>query len=359
MRVLFDVSCLDHERISGVGTYARHLAHALSQKSGLEVVGSYRFSKQRKLNIIQRHWMGAVKPYFPLVSNFESTSFSVFHGPDFRVPAIRRAARVVTIHDLAYYEPGHTDAKFAADRIAKTEKLLNHNPPDAVIAVSHFTKNQIVMRFPKVADRVHAVWHGADHLLLPAYKGARPFPEPYFLFVGNLEARKNVIGLIRSFTILKQKPEHAQTRLVLVGKAGFGFEDIMNEAKQSSARSHIVLPGFIPNIGLINYYQWAEAFVYPSFYEGFGFPVLEAMRLGCPVITANVSATPEVSGDAALLVAPNEYEEMANAMARIVEDQKLRQSLVSRGRDRGKEFTWDKCATATVNVYNAAIARKS
>ena len=355
MRVLFDVSCLDHERISGVGTYARHLAHALTLMSKMDVVGSYRFSRQRKLNIIQRHWMGAVKPYFPILSNFDPGNFSVFHGPDFRIPNIRGPARVVTVHDLAYYEPGHTDAKFATQRIAMTERLLTHNPPDAVIAVSKFTKQQIDMRFPKMADRVHAVWHGADHLLLPAYKGPRPLPEPYFLFVGNLEARKNVVGLIRSFTILKERPEHADTRLVLVGKSGYGIDEIMNEAKMSAARDHIVFPGFIPNIGLINYYQWAEAFVYPSFYEGFGFPVLEAMRLGCPVITANVSATPEVAGDAALLVAPEDYEQLAHAMQRLADDQELRKTLIDRGRQRGQEFTWAKCASETVNVYRQVV----
>lgn len=351
MRVLFDVSCLDHDRISGVGTYARHLAHALSQVSSVNIVGSYRFSRQRKLNIIQRHWMGQVRPYIPIWSDFEPGPFSVFHGPDFRVPMVRGLARVVTIHDLAYYEPGHTEEKFAAQKIAQTEKLLGRNPPDAVIAVSKFTKQQIDLRFPKIADRVHAVWHGADHLLLPAYKGPRPMAEPYFLFVGNLEARKNVVGLIRAFGILKQRPEHAQTRLVLVGKAGFGIEEIMEEAKLSDAREHIIFPGFIPNIGLINYYQWAEAFVYPSHYEGFGFPILEAMRLGCPVITANVSATPEVAGDAALLVSPTDNEELADAMERIADDHELRQGLIRKGRSRGQHFTWANCAADTVKVY--------
>ncbi|MGE3387358.1 MAG: glycosyltransferase family 4 protein, partial [Bdellovibrionales bacterium] len=305
MRALFDVSCLDHERISGVGTYARHLAYALTQVPKLDVVGSYRFSRQHKLNIIQRHWMGPVRPYIPVWSAFDCRDFAVFHGPDFRVPLVRGPARVVTIHDLAYYDPGHTEERFARKKIALTEKLLGRKPPDAVIAVSHFTKHEIVKRFPKIADRVHAVWHGADHLLIPANKGSRPLPEPYFLFVGNLEARKNVAGLIRAFTILKQRPEHAYTRLVLVGKAGFGIDEVLNAAKKSAARDHIVLPGFISNIGLVNYYQWAEAFVYPSLYEGFGFPVLEAMRLGCPVITSNVSATPEVADNAALLVNPH------------------------------------------------------
>src|SRR5262249_1949134 len=142
-------------------------------------------------------------------------------------------------------------------------------------------------------------------------RGPKPMKEPYFLFVGNLESRKNVAGLIRAFGRLKARPEHADTRLVLVGKAGFGIEDILNEAKHSPAPDHIVLPGFISNLGLVNYYQWAVGFVYPSLYEGFGFPVLEAMRLGCPVITGNTSATPEVAGEAAVLVNPRDDDEIA------------------------------------------------
>ncbi len=145
-------------------------------------------------------------------------------------------------------------------------------------------------------------------------------------------------------------------RLVLVGKPGFGFDEILEAAKTSSHREHILLPGFIPNIGLVNYYQWAEAFVYPSHYEGFGFPIIEAMRLGCPVITANATATAEVAQDKAILVSTTSPEELGLALAAISTDSNRRAQLIREGLAWGKTFTWHKCANETLEVYKKAVA---
>jgi O-antigen biosynthesis alpha-1,3-mannosyltransferase len=354
MRVLFDVSCLDHERISGVGTYARHLAQALARLRRIELTGSWSISRHRQLPIIRRHWTGELAPYIPLWSDWRTNGFEVFHGPDYHIPKVRRLARVVTIHDLAFFEPGYGVPRIARSRRQGVLHLLRRQKPEAVIAVSDFTRQKILERFPEFEGRVHTVWHGADHLLVPVNRGPRPLPEPYYLFVGNLEARKNIIGLLRAFNVLKRRPEHKETRLILVGKAGYGFDEIKRVCRESSFPEHIILPGFISSMGLVNYYQWAEAFVYPSHYEGFGFPILEAMRLGCPVVTSSVSASPEVAGDAALLVNPTDPEDIAEAMARVAQDQKLRENLIARGRNRGNQFTWERCATETVAVYEQA-----
>lgn len=355
MRILLDVSGLDHMRISGVGTYVRHLGQALLDDPKVNIQGSYRLSRWRHLNVIRRHWLGPVRPYFPFFLDISPNDCDLFHGPDFRLPNLRGVKRVVTIHDLAFYERGFTAAKFAADRIALTEDVLGKKSPEAVIAVSNFTRDEVLKRFPKLRGRVHTVWHGADHLLIPANKGPRPMAEPYFLFVGNLEARKNVVGLIRAFSILKNRPEHKQTRLVLVGKEGFGFDEIKEVCRDVQCTEHIILPGFINNLGLVNYYQWAQAFVYPSFYEGFGFPVLEAMRLGCPVVTSSTSACPEIAGGAAELVDPYQPESIAEGMRKLVEDQELRRQIIARGQVRGVEFRWQDCAKNTLGVYQKAI----
>lgn len=359
MRVLFDVSGLDHMRISGVGTYVRHLGQALLETKGLQVEGAYRLSRWRRLHVIRRHWLGPVRAYFPYLMDITPRDCDLFHGPDFRLPNLRGVKRVVTIHDLAFYERGYTQAKFAAQRIELAEHVLGKLNPEAVIAVSNFTRDEILKRFPKLAGRVHTVWHGADHLLIPANRGPRPIAEPYFLFVGNLEARKNLVGLIRGFALLKNRPEHKNTRLVLVGKEGFGFDEIKQVCRDVSCSEHIVLPGFISNMGLVNYYQWAEAFVYPSFYEGFGFPVLEAMRLGCPVVTSKTSACPEIAGDAAVLVDPYSAESIAEGMLKMSDDQSLRTQLIERGQIRGVQFRWQDCGAQTVNVYKEALRSSS
>ncbi len=360
MKVLFDVSCLDHERISGVGTYARHLAHALDKNPSVQLTGSWRLSRHRHLQVIRRHWDGELAPYVPIWSAWRSQGqHEIFHGPDYRIEDTKGLARVVTIHDLAFFEDGYCAPRFAEARMANVNHLLKKQRPEAVIAVSRFTQNQIEERFPEYRGRVFTVWHGADHLLVPSNKAQRPIPEPYYLFVGNLEARKNLVGLLHAFNILKKLPGHKETRLILVGKPGYGFDEIKQVCRNQKSPGHILLPGFMNNMQLVNYYQWAEGFVYPSHYEGFGFPILEAMRLGCPVVTSNVSATPEVAGDAALFVRPKDYEAIADAMAQVAENQQLRAELVKKGLARGSQFTWDRCASETIKVYQAANSLKA
>lgn len=353
MHIGFDITCLDHERISGVGTYARNLAIALNSYKTLRITAYYKASRARQLEIFSRHWPGVLEPLWPILPQFFGLPIDIYHGPDFRIPKIKNVPRVVTIHDMAVFEDGFNSDQFKDKKRAQLQKTLVEQNPEAIIAVSHFTKHEICRRFPDLEKKITTVWHGADHLLLPANKGPRPIPEPYFLFVGNLENRKNLIGLIKGFVCLKAKPNFRDVRLVLVGKPGFGFQEILDVAKSSPHREHILLPGFIPNIGLVNYYQWAEAFVYPSHYEGFGFPVIEAMRLGCPVITSNTTATAEVAKDNALLVDANDPESIGGAMEKISSDLSLREDLIRRGRDWGKTFTWEKCAQETLSVYKS------
>lgn len=354
MKLLFDVSCLDHERISGVGTYARFLLAALGRRAGLSVTGSWKVSRHKKLRWIRSHCVVELEPYIPFWSDLNPKKYDVFHGPDYRIPGSKHFKRVVTIHDLAFYEPKFTADSFARKRIAVVDRTMAKYDPEAIVAVSEFTRQEIIRRFPKYAERTFTVHHGADHLLIPSTRGPRPIENPYFLFVGNLEARKNVTGLIRAFSLLKQQPAYKDFKLILVGKAGFAFDEIKDAAKASNAREDILLPGFISNMGLVNYYQSAEAFVYPSHYEGFGFPILEAMRLGCPVITASTTASAEVAGDAAILAAPDRDDEIAEAMARLALDSDLKRQLIDRGHIRGKQFSWADCAEKTEKVYQFA-----
>lgn len=299
-------------------------------------------------------------PYLPIGTDWQlGTRFEVFHGPDYEVANLRRTAKVVTIHDLSFYEEGYGTTRANRKRQSGVARLLKKRRPEAVIAVSDFTREKLLERFPEYEGRVYTVRHGADHLLIPSNKAMRPIPYPYYLFVGNLEARKNIVGLVKAFDILKTKPGHKDTRLILVGIAGYGFEDIKAACKAAVEPEHILLPGYLSNIQLVTYYQWAEGFVYPSHYEGFGFPILEAMRLGCPVVTSSVSATREVAGDAALLVPPKDAESIAQAMERVAEDTRLRDDLTAKGVARGRSFTWAKCAEETLQVYGHAISIKA
>jgi len=356
MRVLFDVSCLDHEKISGIGTYARHLLAHLGQRRGLEINGSWRLSRHKRLRWIRGNCSIEISPYIPLWSSFNFAGYDVFHGPDFRVPYAARFPRVSTVHDLAFYHEGYHSQEFARKKRQMVDGLLRRARPEAVIAVSEFTRQEIIQNYPEYENRVFTCYHGADHLLVPTTRGIRPFAFPYFLFCGNIEHRKNLHGILSAFENLKAHPAFNDIRLVLIGKAGFGFKEILEHAQKLKYRDHVIFGGFITNMGLVDYYQYAEAFVFPSHYEGFGFPILEAMRLGCPVITSSTSAAGEIAGDAALKVDPDNSDAITSAMVQILEKPEISKSLRERGLRRGAEFTWKACAERTEEIYNKAIA---
>jgi glycosyltransferase involved in cell wall biosynthesis len=353
MKILFDVSGLDHEQISGVGTYVYHLARALKQRPDVDVVGSWKLSRYKKLGWIRQHANLPLRPFIPGWSALNLARFDVFHGPDFRVPPVRMK-KVVTIHDLAFFEEGMTSEKFAASRRQLMDDLIKKVRPEALIAVSQYTRKMLIERYPEYEPRTFVVYHGADHLPAPGTKGARPFAEPYFLFVGNIEARKNVGRILRAFDLVKTQARFRDFRMVLIGKPGFDHESIVKVLGELKHREHVLQPGFVPNAELVSYYQNAEAFVYPSLHEGFGFPILEAMRLRCPVITSNTSAAAEVAGGGALRVNPLEADEIAGAMTMIVEDNTVRHNLIKKGVARGAEFLWSRCAEATCKVYAKA-----
>jgi glycosyltransferase involved in cell wall biosynthesis len=167
----------------------------------------------------------------------------------------------------------------------------------------------------------------------------------YFLYVGSLHPRKNLVLLLRAFaSLVKRGMLESDVRLVLVGKRGWLYEEILAEASQPLLRDRVVLPGYVPDKDLPALLSGALAFILPSLYEGFGLPILEAMACDAPVICSRVSSLPEVAGDAALLIDPHDREDLAQAMARVACEPELREDLVHRGRAQVARFSWEACA---------------
>ncbi len=352
MRVLFDATCLIPEKLSGIGVYAKNLFLSL-QAVHPDLVPVYKKSRLLKTKHISRH-IGRKGSAFFETQLALSSSLTLLHGPDFRLLSSHpKIKKVVTVHDVAVFHENFNSQKFRESGQLQMNVLFEDLQPDRVIVPTETVKSEILARWQGWDDRVVAIPHGGDHLLAKAEKqeGAKPLAHsfPYFLYVGHLENRKNLDGILSAFE--KYCEQDTEIRLVLVGKDGFNAESFHQRIQNSKFKDRIVLKGFVTDQALATLYQQARAFLFPSFYEGFGFPILEAMALGCPVLTSNFGSMKEVAGEAALLVDPHSLESLVAGLKLLHESESQRTRLIEAGHSRVKEFTWQKTAKRVAQVY--------
>lgn len=271
-----------------------------------------------------------------------------------------KAPYVVTVHDLIRYFDlqRHTPLIHhpnLRDRLYLGLDYGGIRHASAVIAVSRTTKADLVGHLGVEESRVHVVYEGVDHRQFRPVN-ARPFEFPYLLFVGSEQPRKNLAALIDAFARLKRSGAHPDLRLVKVGAPGGRESDFRAKTERLVAQhgvgdSVILIDRVHPEV-LPAYYAGAECTVMPSLYEGFGFPVLEAMACASPVVASSGGSLPEIAGDAAVLASPHDPEAIAAAIGKVVTDRVFREDLRIRGVQRAAEFTWDRAARETQRVYD-------
>lgn len=277
----------------------------------------------------------------------------LFHGLNNVVPLRCPCARVVTIHDLSTvrFPQLHTAMKRTYWQIMMRHAVRRSA---AIIAVSEATKSDLHTFFGVEPERVTVVPHGSmewtDVAGVEALEQWGLSPKQYVLFVGTLEPRKNIEALVRAFGLVRERLT-GLWKLVLAGSVGWHAHDLIAFLDNCPWRESIVQTGRVSERLLRRLYQDAAVFVYPSTFEGFGFPVLEALSAGTPTVTSNVSSMPEVAGDAAILVDPNSVPEIAKAIESVVCDSRMAQDLSVRGRERARLFTWRRTAELTCEVY--------
>ena len=273
--------------------------------------------------------------------------------PAHTIPLIRRPGlkTVVTIHDVGFQEfleqyqsrwwrlYGGRISNFAA-------RTATH-----VIAVSQSTKRDLIEKLGVASEKITVVHEGVDH--------SRFAPNPktdddYLLFVGTVQPRKNLVRLIEAFSILNS--QFSTLNLVIAGKEGWLTEEIYAAPKKFGVEDKVKFLGYVPTDEIVSLMRGARALVFPSLYEGFGLPVLEALVCGCPVVTSNVSSLPEVAGEAGILVDPYDTEEIARGIKKVLElSEEERQDLIREGLKQAQKFSWEKAARETREVFERIL----
>jgi glycosyltransferase involved in cell wall biosynthesis len=289
----------------------------------------------------------------PLVAY--SQEMDLLHAPVNVAPFLSRTPIIVTIHDLAFFEypgqyPGFQRRYLAAMTRASTHRAAK------VITVSSFTGADVAERLDVPESKIVAVPNGVDEAFYPRagtdeltrFREEQRLPDQFLLFVGTLQPRKNLIGLLRAYAMLS---ESERIPLFVVGGAGWMYANIFEEVQRLGISDEVWFPGYAASEMLPLWYSAATAFIYPSFYEGFGLPVLEAMACGTPVVTSDRTSLPEVAGDAGLLVDPDDPEDISEAIRTLLTDDTRREQLAQRGLERARQFTWRRTARETMAVY--------
>lgn len=370
MRIGFDSSPLTARR-SGIGNYvANLLCEIVQQLDGDDRIAALSVGRAAPdysalgLALESRHISIPARGMYRIWNTFRWPSadgllggVDVYHATNFFLPPVRNARRVLSIPDASFaVVPELCSPKIVGPFSGSVAHFARQ--ADVILTISEASKRDIIEQFGADDAKIKVTYPGPGVVLESA---ADVDPEtalsesfglhgPLVLFVSTLEPRKNIPGLVRAFDSVAGNVPHT---LVLAGQLGWNTGPIMDAINTARHASRIRHLGFVADNDLAALYDAADLFVFPSFYEGFGLPVLEAMRAGCPVITANNSALPEVGGDAAVYVDAEDWEALAAAMNRVLSDDTERAAMADRGRAHAARFTWRACAEATLAAYRS------
>jgi glycosyltransferase involved in cell wall biosynthesis len=362
--------------LTGVGNYAYQIARKLRQiapthdytyfygyySSRLLSPGEHLDSVHRVKEAVRKiPFLGTAARSLKDVANlFSSREFDLYFEPNFIPLNIRARRTVVTVPDFSFarFPEWHTSDKvhYYAKNFGKKIRRA-----DRIIVISDFIRNEAIQRFGFLPEKLTTIPLGVDREiyrvydprdLLPIREKYR-LPENFLLFVGSLEPRKNLERLLLAYQDLEEATRR-EVKLVLVGSKGWENERIVSLIRKM--KSDVSYLGYTPEEDLGKIYNLARLFIYPSLYEGFGLPPLEAMACGCPVLVSNAASLPEVCGEAAYYVDPQEPNSISEGIGRVLRDDGLRHALAKKGIDRASSFSWEKSAREHLRVFEETLS---
>ncbi len=378
MRICFDLSPAAH-RHAGIGRYAHELLAALTR---IDRANTYRvFHNQLAFNervdapldplprtvipLTAKPWRMSVllADFLRVPMDRWIPGIDVFHGTDHLLPPLRRARTVFTLHDLIFkFFPEYHLPLNRAFLGLMLPRFLRR--ADAIIAVSECTKRDAIRLYHLPPEKITVIYEGVDPALRPVEdknlieqaRARYAHDQPFVLYLGTIEPRKNLIALIDAVRALRARG--LPHRLLIAGRKGWLYQATFDHVTRTGMSEAVVFLDYVPDAELPALFAACDAFVFPSLYEGFGLPPLEAMACGAPVVCSNTSSLPEVVGEAAVLFDPRDVGEIAGAIERVVSDVALRDELRAKGIAQAAKFSWERAARETLAVYERVTKSK-
>jgi len=370
LRIAIDARKLrDH----GIGTYVRNLLRHLS-----------RIDQTTEYVVLCREWDREIVDAFG--ENFRpvpesSPGYSVreqitvprdlrreranlFHAPHYVLPTLTPCKSVVTIHDCIHLRfPQYLPSRLGYAYARSSLWMATHRS-SRIMTVSEASKRDILEYYNVPRTKIDVIYNGIDERFgetppeddVAGVRERYQLNDPFVLYVGTIKPHKNLERLIEAFHLLRRSSDFEQVKLVIIGDEITKYAALRHAVHRHKLHKHVRFFGFVPQRTLAIFYRLAAVFVFPSLYEGFGLPPLEAMASGAPVITSNVSSLPEVVGDAALLIDPLQPAEIADAIARVLTDKTLRDDLCRRGLERAQHYSWERSIRRVHEIYREVLA---
>jgi len=357
---------------AGVGHYTYYLVKNLlkyDKKNKYVLFFDWRFKefndfKQKNVTIKNfpfsqyNKFMPFAYSHMLISASLMKAGLDLFHSPISSLPLTYPKKSIITVHDLAIYKnPAWFPSQIFSTKLLVPQSLRK---ADMIIAVSESTKKDLQKLFNVSSQKIKVIYEGAHVQKIPvkskkvdSLKRFKLGPK-FILYVGTIMPRKNIVTLIRAYKqMIKMEPGLGEYQLVLAGAKGYKSEEVFNEIQDLKLKNNVKYLGYVTHNQKMDLMKKATCFTFPSSYEGFGLPVLEAMNIGTPVITSNVSSLPEVAGQAAMLVDPENGQEIAKALKKMLTNKKLQSRLIKAGKKQATLFTWEKAAKDTVKLYQS------
>lgn len=370
MKIGIDSRAANWYRGTGIGTYTYQVINSLNK---IDFFNEYllfmpndtncdiKFSNNYKIKNISQDMKGNFWDEVNIPNILKSKDIDLYHVPQngIGLPKEKTCPFIITLHDIIPYKMPETVGE------TYLEIFLRQMPEiipkcDGIITVSNYSKKDIVEAFNFPEEKIFVTHLANEDMYIPLdkkqcknfVKRNYAIEDGYVLYVGGFSPRKNIVGLIQAFSILHHRLKDSNLKLVIAGKQGKSYSLYKKTAEDLHVADKVVFPGFIPLEHMPIFYNACELFVYPSLYEGFGLPPIEAMACGVPIIASNLTSIPEVVGDAGILINPYDVNELCNAIDKVLQDKVLRNTLIAKSLKRSSQFSWLKTAENTLNAFN-------